>query len=234
MHFLLTPRSMYNICVALLLQRAALEERTIFLLHQLAHRTLQAASLGRLLDQFAFTLESLADGADEGEEALFDINSRLCARFKERAVEALGQIGTLSCSDDSLCCQIALVADENAGNVVILLDAENLRAEGRDFVEGSSGSNIVHHQEALTSTHVLITHSGKLLLSGCVENVQKTSLRINLNLLAVRILNCWIIFIHEVVVDQLNGQCGLANTATSNYDELVFGHVFCLVCFVLC
>ena len=59
------------------------------------------------------------------------------------------------------------------------------------------GSNRIATEEALSGSHVLIPHSGVFFLTGCVENIEKTSLVVDCDLLSVRILNSWVLKIEK-------------------------------------
>lgn len=89
--------------------------------------------------------------------------------------------------DFSLALQIALVADNNHGEVVLVLDAENLLLESGDLLETLARSDVVNKQETLSRPHVLFAHGAVLLLTGGVENIEKSDLVVNVALLAVRV-----------------------------------------------
>jgi hypothetical protein len=89
--------------------------------------------------------------------------------------------------DFSLALQIALIADNNHWEVVLVLDAQNLLLEGGDLLETLAGSDVVDKQETLSCPHVLLAHGTVLLLAGGVENIEKSDLVVNVALLAVRV-----------------------------------------------
>lgn len=139
----------------------------------------------------------------------------------------------------SLALQIALVAHDDDGKVVLVLYSEDLLLEGHDFLEALPARNAVHQQEALSRPHVLFTHGRVLLLAGCIEDIQERVLGIDHAPLAVRIwwqlatgseewcrarahtFDCGIIFVDEVALDQLDGQAGFSDTTSTDDDELV-------------
>lgn len=93
-------------------------------------------------------------------------------------------LGTLF-RDDTVLLQIALVTDNNDGEIVLVLDAENLLLEGHDFFEGLTRCDRVDEQEALAGAHVLFPHCRVLLLACRIENVQESDLIVDNTLLAV-------------------------------------------------
>ena len=62
------------------------------------------------------------------------------------------------CADLSLALEIALVADDDYREVVLVLDAQDLLVEGGDFLERVAGGDGVHEQEAFAGSHVLFSH----------------------------------------------------------------------------
>lgn len=91
------------------------------------------------------------------------------------------------CKDFTLSLEIALVAHENHGAVVLVLYAENLLLEGVDFVEALTRGDGVNEQEAFASAHVLLTHGHVLFLAGGIEDIEEGVFFVNLALLAIRI-----------------------------------------------
>ena len=71
----------------------------------------------------------------------------------------------------SLLLQIALVADQDDGEIVLVLDAQYLLLEGEDFLEGLFGGDGVDEQEAFSGSHVLLSHGGVFFLAGGIEDV---------------------------------------------------------------
>ena len=59
------------------------------------------------------------------------------------------------------------------------------------------------------------------LLSGGVQDVEETRLAIDDDLLPVAVLDGGVVLVHKMVLDQLDGQGGLANTARCKMDSLV-------------
>ena len=91
------------------------------------------------------------------------------------------------CGDLPLAVEIALVADDNHGEVVLVLDPQDLLLECHDFLEALAVGYRVNEQEALSCAHVLLAHGRVLLLSGRIEHVEQRNLVVNDTLLAVRI-----------------------------------------------
>lgn len=89
--------------------------------------------------------------------------------------------------DFSLALQITLVADNNHGEVVLVLDSQNLLLESGDFLETLARCDGVDEQETFTRAHVLLSHGAVLLLAGGIEDVEKGDFIVNDTLLAVRV-----------------------------------------------
>lgn len=85
----------------------------------------------------------------------------------------------------SLSVQIALVSDDNHGEVVLVLNAQYLLLECLDLFEGLLRGDGIDEQEALASAHVLLSHCRVLFLTGCVEHIEKCDLIVDDALLAV-------------------------------------------------
>lgn len=80
-------------------------------------------------------------------------------------------MGRTFCAHLSLGVQIALVSDDNDGEVVLVLDAQNLLLECDDLFEALARCYAVNEKEALACPHVLLAHGRVLLLAGRVEHV---------------------------------------------------------------
>lgn len=89
--------------------------------------------------------------------------------------------------DHTLLVQIALVTDDDDGEIVLVLDAKDLLLEGHDFFKGLARCYGVDEQEALAGPHVLFPHCRVLLLACCIQDVQKGNLIVDDTLLAVGI-----------------------------------------------
>lgn len=105
------------------------------------------------------------DLSDEIVEDLLDVVLGLSRGLDEAAVEALGQALSLLGGDDTLVSQIALVSDQDHGDLIGILDTQDLVAQLREVVEGRLGDDTVDESEALAVLHVQVTHGGKLLLN---------------------------------------------------------------------
>ena len=154
-----------------------------------------------------------ADLADEIVEGVLDVDAGLGGGLDELAAELSGQGLTLcrdpvldwslvsgrtgcgetgrgKCTllgDHALLLQIALVADDDDGEIVLVLDAQDLLLEGHDFFEGLARRYGVDEQEALAGPHVLFPHCRVLLLACCIQDVQQGDLIVDDTLLAVGI-----------------------------------------------
>jgi hypothetical protein len=74
--------------------------------------------------------------------------------------------------DLTLALEIALVADNDHGEVVLVLDSQNLLLEGGDFLEALAGCDGVDEEETLSGPHVLLAHGAVLLLASGVEDIE--------------------------------------------------------------
>lgn len=83
--------------------------------------------------------------------------------------------------------EIALVAHHDHGEIVLVLNAQDLLLESGDLLEALARRDRVNEQEALACAHVLLPHRGVLLLAGRIENVEQCDLIVNDALLAVRV-----------------------------------------------
>lgn len=190
--------------------------------------------------------EFFSDFPDEFKERLVDVNASLRAGLEERAPENACELGPLGVRDLALVLEIALVSAEDHRNLVGVLYAQDLLAECADLVEAAAARDSVNEEEPLAGTHVLVAHRRVLLLSCRVEDVEKRSLSIDCDLLPVTVFDSRIILlfgdpsvmfsnsnsnkknthIDEMILDELDRQCALANTSTTNNDNLVLGHFF--------
>lgn len=89
--------------------------------------------------------------------------------------------------DFALALQIALVANNDHREVVLVLDAQDLLLEGCDFLKALTRGDGVDEQETLACPHVLLAHRAVLLLTGGIENIEQSDLIINYALFAVRV-----------------------------------------------
>ena len=148
------------------------------------------ARLGRCLDELATELSG------QGFTLCMQGNGHLVSfdRFRRRYPVVLKTRDSDRCEwmklstllgDNTLPLQIALVADNNDGEIVLVLDAQDLLLEGHDFFKGLTRCDRVDEQEALAGAHVLFPHCRILLLACRVENVQESDLIVDNTLLAV-------------------------------------------------
>lgn len=94
--------------------------------------------------------------------------------------------------------------------------------EGADFLERIAGGDRVNEEEAFTSAHVLLAHSSVFLLTSGVEDVEQCDLFVDDTLLAVRVLDCWIVFVDEVTLNELDGEGRFTDTTAADNYQLVF------------
>ena len=133
---------------------------------------------------------------------LADVSMNLQPKFRARVwpseqTRGLAKGGTILrrerlvartlCRHLPLAIEIALVTDDNHGEVVLVLDPEDLLLECHDLLEALPVGYRVDEQEALSCAHVLLAHGRVLLLSSCVEHIEQRNLIVNDALLAVRV-----------------------------------------------
>lgn len=140
----------------------------------------------------------------------------------------------------SFALQIALVSHNDHGEVVLVLDPQDLLLEGCDLFETLAGRDGVDEQEALACPHVLLSHGRVLFLAGGVEDIEQRDLVVNDTLLSVRVcgrgsidaartdwtgvqhtLDCWVVFIDEMTLDQLNRKTRFTDTTAADNHQFV-------------
>lgn len=89
--------------------------------------------------------------------------------------------------DLSLGLEVALVGDDDNGEVILVLDAQYLLLEGHDLLVGGTRGDGVDEEEALARAHVLLAHGRVLLLTGGVEDIEEGDLVVYHALLSVGI-----------------------------------------------
>lgn len=135
------------------------------------------------------------DFADEVVEGVVDVDARLCGGLDEFAAKGTGECFSLYLHNKwletvtfdknresvgakytllrnlSLALQIALVAYNNDGEIIFILDPQNLLLERHDLLKTLPAGDAVHEQEALAGPHVLFAHRRVFFLAGCIEDV---------------------------------------------------------------
>ena len=104
------------------------------------------------------------DLTDEIVEDLLNVVLGLGRGLNEAAVEALGERLSLLGSDDTLVSQIALVSNQNHGDLIGILDTQDLVAQLGEIVEGGLSDDGVDEDEALAVLHVEVAHGSELFL----------------------------------------------------------------------
>ena len=97
---------------------------------------------------------------------------------------SLGVLRTF-CAHLTLVLQIALVAHDDDGEVVLVLDPQYLLLECDNLFKRLARRYAVDEQEALARPHVLLAHRRVLLLAGGVEHIEQRDLIVDDALLAV-------------------------------------------------
>jgi len=177
----------------------------------------------------------LADLPHEVAEGFVHVDALFSRCLNKLAAEVLRQITTLVHAHLALILQITFVGHYNDWEGVLVFNTEYLLMECADFLERISRCNRVDKQKALSCSHILLAHSAVLFLASSVQDVKQSNFVVNHALLAVRILNCRVIFIYEMALDELDCQSRLSNTTTADDYELVLpqelclGHCYCLL-----
>ena len=71
-------------------------------------------------------------------------------------------------------------------------------------------------------SHVEFAHGGELLGAGCVQDFQYHLPSVDVDLLAVRILDCRVVTFDPHTLNELCGQAGLTHAAGAEDDDVVF------------
>ncbi len=98
-------------------------------------------------------------------------------------------------------------------DLLCILDPLDLLPVGGYVLERLCVVDGEDEQEALPRPHVLVPHGRVLLLAGRVQDVQQTRLPVDDHLLAVGVLDGGVVLVHKVVLDQLDGEGGLAHAS---------------------
>jgi len=178
--------------------------------------TLHCGSAGRLL------LVVSSGFAHEVGECLINVDPLLGGRLDELASKVFCQISALIVADLAFVLEVALVGDDDDGERVLVLDAEDLLVESADFFEGVARGDGVDEEEALSGAHVLLAHRAIFFLSGGVEHVEQSDLVIDDALFPVRVLDGGVVLVDEVALDELDRQGGLADASSADDDKLIF------------
>lgn len=88
-------------------------------------------------------------------------------------------------TDLPLAFKIALVRDDDYGEVVLVLDTQDLLLERLDLLIGGSRGDGVNKQETFARAHVLFAHGGVLLLSSRIEDIEQGHLVVYHTLLPI-------------------------------------------------
>jgi len=139
------------------------------------------------------------------EENLVDIGSSFGGTFQKDAIPLLGQRSSLIRGDDSLIRQVTFVSGEHHWNGGGVLHAKDLLADVIEVVERGLGDDGVDQYETLSVFHVEITHGGELLGTGRVENLEHALFAVDFHLFSVRVLDSWVVLLHEDSLHKLNG-----------------------------
>lgn len=143
--------------------------------------------------------------ANKVAECFVDVDALLSRCLDELASKVLCKVTALIHSNLSLILQIALVSHDDDRERILVLHTKNLLMESTNFLERIAGGDRVNQEEAFASAHVLLPHSSIFLLTSGVEDVEQCDFFIDDALLAVRVLDCWVVFVDEVTLNELDG-----------------------------
>jgi hypothetical protein len=115
-----------------------------------------------------------------------------------------------------------------------------LLLEGCDLFETLAGRDGVNEQKTFACPHVLLSHGRILFLAGGIEDIEQRDLVVNDTLLSVgvcgrgsidaasrdwsgvrRTLDCWVVFIDEMALDQLDRKTRFTDTTTADNHQFV-------------
>lgn len=165
----------------------------------------------------------LANFADERVKGIINSHSGFSGRFNKWHTVLLRHISRLVHVDGPRL-EITLVANENHRDFFGILYALNLLSIRSYIFETFGTVDCKHQQKALASSHVLVPHGRVLLLTGRVQDVQQARFTVNHDLLPVGVLDRRIVLIHEVILDELYREGGLAHASGAHHHQFVLRH----------
>lgn len=163
----------------------------------------------------------LPDGAHQLLKGLVHVEAQFGRGLEVGHVVGVAEGRGFGSGNLTLCLQICLVPDQHDGEVISVLDSEDLREELAHLVETLPIINGKHQQEAVAGAHVLLSHGTELLLACGVQDVQPGRDAIHGADLGVGVFNSGIVVRHEVGLDELDGQRALAHAAAAHDHQLV-------------
>jgi hypothetical protein len=155
------------------------------------------------------------DGTDNSNKRVVDVDALLGGSLDALGAKALGEVAALVRLNLALVLEVALVGNNDDGEVVLVLYAEDLLVEGRNLLKRAARGDRVDEEEsftwrcyygvsaslycgALTRPHVLLPHGTVLFLASRVEDIEEGDLVINDALLAVRVLDGRVVLVDEL------------------------------------
>jgi len=134
----------------------------------------------------------------------------------------LCEIATLIHADLALKFEVALVCDDDDGERVLILHAEDLLVERAYFLERVPRSDRVDEQKPFAGPHVLLAHGTVFFLAGCVQNIEEGNLVVDDALFPVGILDGRVIFVDKVALYELDGEGRFSDATTADDYQLIF------------
>ena len=142
---------------------------------------------------------------NELSENIIDTQLQFRRNFQENAIKLFRELLPLLGGDYPRVVEIALIPDEDDGDVLRVLHAEDLLPHVAEVVEAAEGHDGVHQDEALPVLHVEVAHGRELLGPRSVEDLEHALLAVDLALLAVGILDRGVVLFNKDPLDEKNG-----------------------------
>ena len=175
-----------------------------------------------------------SDSSYEVVERCVHIDALLRTRLQIRDPQLASKLLSLCRGHETFILQIRFVSHENHGELILILDAQDLRVKPRDLVETCTVGDGEDKQETFARSHVLFPHGTELFLACRVKNIEVCNFVVDDALFTVRVLNSGIIVLHKVRLDELNGERRLTHTTSTDYHQLVLTVCITARHFVFC
>ena len=107
------------------------------------------------------------------DESLIDINAASSRGFVIRlGTPLLSQLESSGSGNDAVLLHVALIADDYYGDVVVVLDSDDLFSKVRELVEGVHIGDREDKQETVSLLHVELAHGRELVCASCIESTE--------------------------------------------------------------
>ena len=166
----------------------------------------------------------LCDLSDGLYKDLRDVQASLGRGLKEGDVEAFGEGSAFLGGDLAELLHVGLVAHEDEGDGLCVLDAQDVIVQFLDLPEGGLSAYRVDTEESFAGPHVLITDGAKVFLSCCIKYVEHMLIFVHSELLSVTVFERRVILFDKLFVDELDSEARLSDTTFSDHDDAKRGH----------